>query len=93
MSKRQPKSSSNTPFPQATSAWEWMFAVLGAVLVLSTVGYLIYFEATTPSRPPQVKIESATAQPAGGKYLVRFTARNLSGATAGKAVTVKPPLV
>ena len=80
MSKR-PKHSRSIR-PQATSAWEWAIAIVGALLVVSTVGYLIYFEASTSSRPPQVTIDRPVITRSGDKHLVRFIARNQSSATA-----------
>jgi uncharacterized protein (TIGR02588 family) len=81
MSKRR-SPSRNALRPQATSAWEWAIAIVGAVLVVGTVSYLIYFEASTTSRPPQVTIEQQLVNRIGNKYLVSFTAQNQSSATA-----------
>ena len=80
MSKR-PKHSRSIR-PQSTSAWEWAIAIVGALLVVSTVGYLIYFEASTSSRPPQVTIDRPVITRSGDKHLVSFIARNQSSATA-----------
>jgi uncharacterized protein (TIGR02588 family) len=81
MSKR-PRHSRNALRPQATSAWEWVIAIVGALLVVSTLSYLIYFEASTSSRPPQVTIDWPVIMRSGDKYLVSFIARNQSSATA-----------
>ena len=82
MSKPSPNPSRNAVRPLATSAWEWTIAIVGALLVVATVSYLIYFEASTTSRPPQVTIEQQMIERSGEKYLVRFTARNQSSTTA-----------
>ena len=82
MSKPRPRPSRSALRPQATLAWEWAIAIVGALLVLGTVSYLIYFEASTTSRPPQVTIERQVVERSGDKYLVSFTARNQSSATA-----------
>ena len=82
MNKRRPRLSGSALRPQATSAWEWAIAIVGALLVVGTVSYLIYFEASTTSHPPQVTIEQQVIKRGGDKYLVSFTARNQSSTTA-----------
>ena len=82
MSKGRPRPSKSALRPQATSAWEWAIAMVGALLVVGTVSYLIYFEASTTLRPPQVTIERQIIKRSGNKYLVSFTARNQTSATA-----------
>ena len=73
---------SRRPTQHATSASEWVVAALGAFLVAAAIGYLLYFESSTSSRPPKIEVMVRNIEPSGERYLVSFDVRNDSPRTA-----------
>lgn len=74
MSDEKEKSKNNER--KKTSALEWLFAVLGLLLVVSVIGYLIYEIVTNEKKPPRlnVKIGEIIANEHG--FLVKFKIEN-----------------
>jgi uncharacterized protein (TIGR02588 family) len=68
--------------PQSTSLAEWTVAGLGALFVAVTIGYLIYFEFTTSSSPPDIDVRIQDISRQGSNYVVSFDVRNKSPRTA-----------
>lgn len=67
---------------EATSIWEWVAAALGALLIASAVGYMLYYGLTHPEGPPRIALEQLSVVPTDGGYLVRFRAKNEGNSTA-----------
>lgn len=65
-----------------TSRWEWVAAGAGALLILGTVGVLLYEGLALPATPPslQVSVDSVVATPHA--FLVQVTAHNHGRRTA-----------
>jgi uncharacterized protein (TIGR02588 family) len=68
---------SDTPPP-----WLWGMGILGLILLIGTLGLLIYEGAAGDSSPPAVVVRVETILPTGNGYLVRFRAVNQGGSTA-----------
>lgn len=66
----------------STSTWEWIVGALGLGLVLVVVGYIAYHAVTTANDLPSISVEVTTVEASRSGYMVRFRARNHSGATA-----------
>lgn len=62
--------------------WERVVALLGLLLVLASLGFLLYQGLWGDNSPPDVVIELEAILSSGEDYLVRFKARNLGGETA-----------
>ncbi len=65
-----------------TSKWEWVAAACGLLLVLGTLGYIVYYALTTQAQVPAVTAEAIHTEPTRGGHVVRFRARNHNSATA-----------
>lgn len=64
--------------------WERVVAFLGLLLVLASLGYLLYQGIWGDNSPPDVVIEQEAILNSGKDYLVRFKARNFGGETAAE---------
>lgn len=64
------------------SPWEWVSAVIGAILVFGTIGVMLHEAFTMSQRPVAVEITVDTIVPAPTGHLVRFTAHNRGDFTA-----------
>lgn len=69
---------------------EWLVAAVGLLLLLASVGYLL-FDGNDGSRPPAPVIRMLEIQPQPGRFLVRVQAVNESRTTAA-AVRVEGTL-
>lgn len=72
--------------PQDPSRLEWGVSALGFVLVLGTVGFLLYQAFFVPDTPPDVSLRVVSVQPSSGGYLVLLEATNRGGETAAELV-------
>ncbi|MFB2835108.1 hypothetical protein [Floridanema evergladense] len=61
---------------------EWIIFAVGLVLVVSTLGYLIYDATTTSEVPPNIEVQLGETQPQGQKFLVPVVAINKGKQTA-----------
>jgi uncharacterized protein (TIGR02588 family) len=61
---------------------EWIAAAIGLVLLLSSVGYLLYDAFKGEERPPSPLVRVVAVEPQAGRYLVRLRVFNESKATA-----------
>lgn len=68
--------------PERTSPLEWAVALLGAVLVFGTIGYLVYYGISHPETPPNVTVTHSSSSVLPGGYLIEFTAENDGNTTA-----------
>ena len=67
---------------------EWAVFGVGLLLVLSTLGYLVYDGATAGGAPPDKEVRLGEPQRGGPGFLVPVTVVNRGGETAG-GVTVE----
>ena len=63
------------------SKWEWAVAAFGLALVAGTIGYSAYNALAAGAAVPVERVGTHATQ---GGYVVRFSARNHSGATAAE---------
>lgn len=68
--------------PQSTSPAEWVVAAIGAVVIVVTVGALIYFQVASGSPEPTISITGQKVEHTRGGYLVTFRVRNEGHTTA-----------
>lgn len=61
---------------------EWIAAAIGLLLLLSSVGYLLYDALNGEERPPSPLVRVVAVEPQAGRYLVRLRVFNESKATA-----------
>lgn len=61
---------------------EWIVFVVSLVLVLSTLGYLVYDGATAGNIPPSVEFKLGKPQPILNHFLVPITVTNRGDETA-----------
>lgn len=67
-----------------TSAWEWAIAAVGALVVLSAVGFLLHDALTSPSTPPRIEITVDSVVATEHGHVVEFRARNHGYRTAAR---------
>ena len=67
---------------EKTPPLEWAFAAIGAVLIMCTIGYMIYYGFTHPDSPPDLTVSHTATHVLPGGYLVQFTAKNEGNSTA-----------
>jgi uncharacterized protein (TIGR02588 family) len=73
---------------ESISGWEFVFAVVGALLVCSAAGFLLYEALVGESSPPSVRVQVEGIVRLDQGYLVRFRAHN-TGATTAAGVQVE----
>jgi uncharacterized protein (TIGR02588 family) len=95
VTKSETKPRTRTRAPQAaraaqkganTSPWEWAVAALGALLIISALGYMAYYGLTHPRTPPDVTVEARNVSRVSDGFLVEFEARNHGNSTAAGLV-------
>jgi uncharacterized protein (TIGR02588 family) len=60
--------------------WEWVIAILGLVLVVGSIGFMVY-EAMKENSPPNIVVRVDSILPVQNGYLVQIRAINQGGAT------------
>ena len=68
------------------SPWEWLVAAVGLVLVVGTIGFMLYHAIAGGDAPPQFEVEVVSIEQAGSGFLVTFTATNRGDMTAADVV-------
>lgn len=81
----------NDPERQPTTACEAVFAALGLILVLGTIGFLVYRGATSGTHPPEIRIVQRAVTPQQGGYVLEVDVRNTGDRTAA-ALTLEGEL-
>ncbi|MFB2935223.1 hypothetical protein ACE1B6_08080 [Aerosakkonemataceae cyanobacterium BLCC-F154] len=61
---------------------EWIIFAVGLILVVSTLGYLIYDATTVSEAPPNIEVKIGETQPQGQNFLVPVIATNKGEQTA-----------
>ncbi|MGR3411126.1 MAG: hypothetical protein ACU0DH_12100 [Paracoccus sp. (in: a-proteobacteria)] len=77
--------------PERTSALEWAFALLGAAIIVGTVGFMVWHGLTHPATAPDVVVVPGPPTRVSQGYLVQFTALNRGNSTAAN-LTIKGSL-
>lgn len=77
---------------QKTSAWEWVVAALSAVLVLGSMGFLLWEALTERASPPAITVQVDSIVNTGSGYVVEFRAHN-RGQTTGAGVVIEGELL
>lgn len=67
---------------EAPSAWEWLAAAIGLVLLLGSLGYLAYDAATGNGEAPAPTVRVTGIEAQGQHFLVRLQVMNASRGTA-----------
>lgn len=62
----------------STSPAEWVVAAMGAAIIFSAIGYLIYFESFLQTSGPVIRVDSQRVVRVSEGYLVEFTVHNES---------------
>lgn len=85
--KNKPEKDSETEnAPKQPSALEWLTAALGALLIVSVLGFTVYRSATKESDPPIFSFEATSIKPSGDKFLVTFKIKNIGDETAAQVL-------
>ncbi|HEV2132090.1 MAG TPA: TIGR02588 family protein [Longimicrobiaceae bacterium] len=71
--------------------WEWVAAAVGAVLVIGSIGFMLYEAVAGDDSPPAIAIQVDSILPVESGYLVMIRTRNEGGSTAA-GVTVEGEL-
>ena len=66
--------------------WEWVVAALGLLLLISTIGFLLYETVSKDDSPPDIVVEAAAPFKASNGYVVAVRAINRGGETAAKLI-------
>ncbi|OWY68007.1 hypothetical protein B7486_28760 [cyanobacterium TDX16] len=61
---------------------EWIVFVLSLILVLFTLGYIVYDGATLGETPPNIELQLGQPQPQSDRFIVPVTAKNRGDETA-----------
>lgn len=81
-SVRKASSDDQTKRAQKISPWEWAIALVSAVLVLGTIGLMLYEALDAPSTPPDIAITVEEIIRTDSSYVVVFSAHNRGQTTA-----------
>lgn len=79
---KQPTQNGRERRHNAVSIWEWMVAAIGLVLVVGSIGFMLYEGIWGDQSPPAVRIQLVSIAQTENGYLVRFRAANSGGSTA-----------
>ena len=61
---------------------EWIVFVISLILVLFTLGYIVYDGATLGEAPPNIELQLGQPQPQSDRFIVPVTATNRGDETA-----------
>lgn len=64
------------------SPWEWLAAAIGLVLLVASLGYLVYDALGGDGKPPSPTVRASSIEQQEGRFLVRVQVVNESRATA-----------
>jgi uncharacterized protein (TIGR02588 family) len=89
--RRTEDEQSGEPGKAQVSPWEWLVAAAGLVLVVSTIGFMLYNALAEGAAPPSIEVQVLSIVRVGDGFLVTFTATNQGDMTAAD-VTVEGEL-
>jgi uncharacterized protein (TIGR02588 family) len=84
--KRQDGEQQNGQQQKPIPLSEWVVAIVGALLVLASIGYMTYEAIFGLKSPPDVTVQVTGVQPVQSGYLVEVQAQNIGGSTAAAVV-------
>jgi uncharacterized protein (TIGR02588 family) len=64
---------------------EWIAAIIGAALVVASIGVLVYTAVTTADAPARLSLRVVSIENAGEEFLVQIEIANNGGSTAADA--------
>lgn len=64
------------------SVWEWIFGLIGLLLVCGTLGFMVSKAVTGSRAPPEIAVRAKLIVQLENGYLVQFIAMNRGGQTA-----------
>lgn len=67
-------------------ALEWLTAAIGLILVVGTIGFLIYNAAVAKNTPPVLSVKRNSVETLENGYLVKFSLRNDGESNASEVV-------
>lgn len=70
------------PDDQSPSFGEWVLAGVGLVLLVASVGYLLFYQWSSRDEPPDPALEVVAIHQQQGRFLVRVRVHNRSHTTA-----------
>ncbi len=73
------------------TALEWIVAVIGAVLVAGSIGFLLFSAVSQTGKPPILIVKKESVVTVEGGFLVKFSLEN-KGETNAAAVTIEGKL-
>lgn len=71
---------------QKSNLLEWAVGILGALIVLGTIGFLVFKIATGVGDPPNLKVTLGTPEDKGAEMIVPVEVENIGGSVAADAV-------
>jgi len=83
-----PRATKKHPSPPL---WEWILAAIGAVLILSALGTVLYHAATEVETPAAFEIKVVSESKVGESYVVNFRLTN-NGTHTAAALNVEGAL-
>jgi uncharacterized protein (TIGR02588 family) len=72
--------------PQAVPILEWAIGALGALLLVGTIGFLVWHALGRGETPPDVRVVVESVLELQNGYLAQFRALNEGGTTAAQLV-------
>ena len=67
--------------PDKAPPWIWAIAVVGMLLIIGSIGYMLYHAATDESTPPDIVVTVDSILPRRSGHLVVFHLTNQGGVT------------
>jgi uncharacterized protein (TIGR02588 family) len=74
------------------TALEWIIAVIGVILVVGSIGFLLYSAIIQTDKPPTLIVNKKPTETVEGGFLVKFVLEN-KGENNAAAVTVEGKLM
>ncbi|MEJ7848001.1 MAG: hypothetical protein WKF92_07945 [Pyrinomonadaceae bacterium] len=62
--------------------WEWLIAIAGLILIIGSVGTVLYRAVTGDSTPPDLTFHVNSIEQTSGGYVVKFSVTNSGNETA-----------
>ncbi len=75
-----------------TPALEWIIALIGAILVIGSIGFLLKSAINQTDKPPILTVQKESVAAVEGGFLVKFSLENKGGSNAA-AVTIEGKLL
>lgn len=86
MAKNSEETGQNNEQNKKTPALEWMIAAFGLVLVVGTIGFLVYQAFKDKNSPPDLLVQTDAVVKIENGYLVKFSVHNKGDDNAADVV-------